>query len=113
MSKNISRRDFLKGMGAASLGLAVAPVSVLAEGATYKAGTYTATRYGNIWSALQNNGSRLLIITQNRSSAYWNNASCVLNCGSTNQNDVGKYSALLAADLLVMHYLRQYGRDFF
>ena len=48
MSKNISRRDFLKGMGAASLGLAVAPVSVLAEGATYKAGTYTATRYGNI-----------------------------------------------------------------
>lgn len=71
------------------------------------------TRYGNIWSALQNNGSRLLIITQNRSSAYWNNASYVLNCGSTNQNDVGKYSALLAADLLVMHYLRQYGRDFF
>ena len=32
MSKNISRRDFLKGMGAASLGLAVAPASVLAEG---------------------------------------------------------------------------------
>ena len=48
MSKNISRRDFLKGMGAASLGLAVAPVSVLAEGAAYKPGTYTATRYGNI-----------------------------------------------------------------
>ena len=48
MSKNISRRDFLKGMGAASLGLAVAPASVLAEGAAYKAGTYTATRYGNI-----------------------------------------------------------------
>lgn len=71
------------------------------------------TRYGNIWNALQSSGSRLLVITQNRSSAYWNNASCVLNCGSTNQNDVGKYSALLAADLLVMHYLRQYGRDAF
>ena len=46
MSKNISRRDFLKGMGAASLGLAVAPVSVLAEGVAYKAGTYTATARG-------------------------------------------------------------------
>lgn len=71
------------------------------------------TRYSNIWNALETSGSQLLIITQNRSSAYWNNASCVLNCGSTNQNDVGKYSALLAADLLVMHYLRQYGRDAF
>lgn len=71
------------------------------------------TRYGNIWNALQSSGSSLLIITQNRSSAYWNNASWVLNCGSSNQNDVGKYSALLAADLLVMHYLRQYGREFF
>ena len=48
MNKNISRRDFLKGMGVAGLGLAVAPASVLAEGAAYKAGTYTATRYGNI-----------------------------------------------------------------
>ena len=37
-----------KGMGAAGLGLAVAPISALAEGAAYKAGTYTATRYGNI-----------------------------------------------------------------
>lgn len=36
-----------------------------------------------------------------------------VNCGSSNQNDVGKYSALLAADLLVMHYLRQYGREAF
>lgn len=71
------------------------------------------TRYANIWRALQNSGSRLMVITQNRFSAYWNNASLVLNCGSTNQNDVGKYSALLAADLLIMHYLRQYGRDAF
>ena len=75
-------------------------------------GSYPS-RYANIWNALETGGSRLLVITQNRASPYWNSAAYVLNFGSSNQNDVGKYSALLAADLLVMHYLRQYGRDFF
>ena len=49
--KNISRRSFLKGIGATGLGIAGAAVTggiALAEGATYTPGTYTATRYGNI-----------------------------------------------------------------
>ena len=51
MSKQITRRDFLKGTAAGALGLAALGVagipSAKAEG-TYKPGTYQATAYGNL-----------------------------------------------------------------
>lgn len=70
-------------------------------------------RYPTIWNAITSTGCNLLVITQNGSSPYWNPARFILNCGVTNRNDVGKYGALLAVDLLTLHYLRQYGRDYF
>lgn len=70
-------------------------------------------RYPTIWNAIASTGCKLLVITQNKSSPYWNSARFILNCGVTNRNDVGKYGALLAVDLLTLHYLRQYGRDYF
>lgn len=70
-------------------------------------------RYPTIWNTLVSSGCRILVITQNGSSPYWNLASHVLNCGVSNRNDVGKYGALLAVDLLTFYYLRRYGRDYF
>ncbi len=51
MSKNITRRDFLKGTAAGALGLAamgIAGVPAASAAGTYKAGTYEATAYGNL-----------------------------------------------------------------
>ncbi|MDY5864860.1 MAG: hypothetical protein SPK12_05380, partial [Collinsella sp.] len=73
-------------------------------------GTYPI-RYPEIVNALAASGCRLLAITQNTSSAYWNHASCILNCGVTNNIDTGKFGALAAIDLIVMEYLRRYGAD--
>ena len=70
-------------------------------------------RYPTIWNAVESSSANILVLTQNLNSPYWNNASYVLGCGQTNKNDVGKYSALLAADLLLMYYLRRYGKDSF
>ncbi len=51
MSKNLTRREFLKGTAAGAIGLAALGVAGIpaakAEG-TYKAGTYQATAYGNL-----------------------------------------------------------------
>ena len=51
MSKQLTRRDFLKGTAAGAIGLAALGVAGIpaakAEG-TYKAGTYQATAYGNL-----------------------------------------------------------------
>ena len=51
MSKQLSRRDFLKGSAAAGLGLAATlglGGVAFADEAKYKAGTYQATAYGNL-----------------------------------------------------------------
>ena len=51
MSKNITRRDFLKGTAAGALGLAamgIAGAPAASAAGTYKAGTYEATAYGNL-----------------------------------------------------------------
>lgn len=71
-------------------------------------GTYPL-RYSTIWNSITSTGCNLLVITRNRSSPYWNSARFMLNCGVTNCNDVSKYSALLAIDLLPLHYMQQYG----
>ncbi len=51
MSKNITRRDFLKGTAAGALGLAamgIAGAPIASAAGPYKAGTYEATAYGNL-----------------------------------------------------------------
>ena len=51
MSKNITRRDFLKGTAAGAVGLAamgIAGLPVASAAGTYKPGTYEATAYGNL-----------------------------------------------------------------
>ena len=70
------------------------------------------TRYPSICNAISSSGCRLMIITQNYSSAYLNIAAFSLQCGQSNRDDVGKYAALMANDLLVMSYMRQYDKNF-
>ena len=55
---------------------------------------------------------KMLIITQNLASPYLNTADFILQCGTTNRNDVGKYAALMANDLILMGYLRAYDKAF-
>lgn len=71
------------------------------------------TRHANIWQALTASRCKLLVITQNHFNPLWNLAQYKLGCGISNQDDIGKYAALLAVELLAMTYLRQYGKDFF
>lgn len=72
-------------------------------------GTYMS-RYAKIWTTIQNSGCRILVITQNLSNAELNSARYVLRCGTSNRDDVGKYSAMMTVDYLVMSYLRKYGK---
>ena len=69
-------------------------------------------RYPTIWNGLIAAGCPILVITQNTSSSYWNYARFVLGCGVSNRNDVGKYGALMAVDMLTLQYLRQYGKEY-
>lgn len=72
-------------------------------------GTYMS-RYAQIWNTIQNSGCRILVITQNLSNAELNSAHFILRCGTSNRDDVGKYSAMMTVDYLVMSYLRKYGK---
>lgn len=65
-------------------------------------------RYAALWNTIQNSGSKLLVVTQNFSNACLNQVDYVLQCGYTNRDDVGKYSALMAMDLIVMAYMKRY-----
>jgi len=65
-------------------------------------------RYGEIWSKIRASGSKVLVITQNLSSAELNNADYILRCGISNRDDIGKYSAMMTIDYLVMSYLKKY-----
>ena len=69
-------------------------------------------RYPTVWNGLVSAGCPILVITQNVSSSYWNFARFVLGCGVSNRNDVGKYGALMAVDMLTLQYLRQYGKEY-
>ena len=71
-------------------------------------GSYPS-RYSVIWNAIETSGCKILAITQNKSSPHWNCVSHFLYCGNSNKNDIGKYSALMATDLLVIQYMRKYG----
>lgn len=66
----------------------------------------------DICNAILSSGCKMLIITQNLASPYLNTADFILQCGTTNRNDVGKYAALMANDLILMGYLRAYDKAF-
>ena len=70
------------------------------------------TRYPDICNAILSSGCKVLVITQNLASPYLNTADFILQCGTTNRNDVGKYAALMANDLIVMGYMRAYDTAF-
>jgi DNA-binding MurR/RpiR family transcriptional regulator len=55
----------------------------------------------------------VVVLTQNRNVWFLNRADYVLLCGTSNENDVGKYAALLTIDQLALSYLRriQVGED--
>lgn len=72
-------------------------------------GSYMS-RYSKIWDSIVASGCKMLIITQNLSSAYLNNADYILRCGLSNRDDIGKYSALMMADFLLMSYLKKYNK---
>ena len=76
------------------------------------AGSYPS-RYPEIWNAIASSGCKLMVITQNLSSPYWNLAKFVLRCGQSNLDDVGKYSALMITDMIVINYLQKYDKDSF
>lgn len=69
------------------------------------------TRYSKIWNTIVASGCKILVITQNLSNAYLNNTDFVLRCGLSNQDDIGKYSALMMIDYLVMLYLKKYDQQ--
>ena len=70
------------------------------------------TRYPDICNAIISSGCKVLVITQNLASPYLNTADFILQCGTTNRNDVGKYAALMANDLIVMGYMQEYDKAF-
>lgn len=70
------------------------------------------TRYPEISDAIERSGCKLLIITQNLSGALINRADYILLCGCSNRNDIGKYTALMTADMIVMEYLKNYSNAF-
>lgn len=72
-------------------------------------GSYIS-RYSRIWDSIIASECRLLVITQNLSNAYLNNADFVLRCGLSNLDDVGKYSAMMMTDFLIMSYLKKYNK---
>ena len=75
-------------------------------------GSYPS-RYPLLWNAISSSGCKLLVITQNMSSPNWNTASYILRCGQSNRNDVGKYSALMVTDLVLINYMRRYDKGTF
>lgn len=69
------------------------------------------TRYSEIWNEIVASKCKMLVITQNFSSVYLNYADYVLRCGISNRDDIGKYSAMMVTDYLVMQYLISYGKS--
>lgn len=72
-------------------------------------GTYT-TRHAKVWNTIKRSGCKIVVITQNQSNTEMNSADYVLPCGISNHDNIGKYSAMMTLDYLVMSYLREYGK---
>ena len=70
-------------------------------------GTYMF-RYDEIWDNISSSGCKIVLLTQNMGSPYINEADYVLQCGTTNKDDIGKYSAMMLIDHIVMSYMKNY-----
>lgn len=73
-------------------------------------GTYMS-RYSEIWNAIIQSGCKIVVITQNQSNAELNKADYVIQCGTSNKEDIGKYCALLTVEYLIMSYLKTYNME--
>lgn len=73
-------------------------------------GTYMS-RYSEIWNAIIQSGCKIIVITQNQSNAELNKADYVIQCGTSNKEDIGKYCALLIVEYLIMFYLKTYNME--
>ena len=65
------------------------------------------SHYPEIARAVFDSGAQVLAITQNRSALYLNRANWVLTCGTSNENDIGKYAALMTIDHMVMTIIQR------
>lgn len=65
------------------------------------------SHYSDIVRGIFSSGAKVAAITQNRRALYINRVDYVLTCGDTNENDIGKYAALMTIDFLVMSYLNR------
>lgn len=63
--------------------------------------------YRELATRILQSGATVVVLTQNRNAMLVNRADHVLLCGTSNQNDVGKYAALLTIDYLVLSYMRR------
>lgn len=63
------------------------------------------SHYADITKAIYGSGATTIVMTQNRHALNLNRADYVITCGTTNENDIGKYAALMTIDYLVMAYL--------
>lgn len=69
-------------------------------------GTYFS-HYNEIMRGVFSSGATVVAITQNRRVPYINRVDYLLRCGCTNDNDLGKYAALMTIDYLIMSYLKR------
>lgn len=67
-------------------------------------GSYMS-HYQGITRAIFSSQARVVMLTQNSHALHINRADWVLSCGETNANDVGKYTALMTIDCMVVGYL--------
>lgn len=63
--------------------------------------------YNEIAGCIFSSGAKAAVLTQSTHSLFINRADYVLICGPTNENDIGKYTALMTIDFLVMAYMRR------
>lgn len=69
------------------------------------------SNYSELAGKVFQSGATVVVLTQNRYAMMVNRADYVLLCGTSNENDVGKYAALLTIDQLVLSYLRRMNAD--
>lgn len=64
------------------------------------------SNYSELAGKVFQSGATVVVLTQNRYGMLVNRADYVLLCGTSNENDVGKYAALLTVDQLALSYMR-------
>jgi DNA-binding MurR/RpiR family transcriptional regulator len=67
--------------------------------------------YSDLANTVFRSGAKVVVLTQNKYAMFVNRADYVLLCGTSNENDVGKYAALLTTDSLVLSYMRHVHMD--